>query len=102
MMKNLCVHKQDRQRERERHKENNIFQKATITNDNQPFLKVTKSLYIVTILGKLPFMLFTKIAQTLLRFDSILGSATTELSMYAQRQNRNKEETQDINVENPK
>ena len=34
-------------------------------------------------------------------FDSILCSATTELSMYAQRQNKNKEETQDINVENP-
>ena len=35
----------------------------------------------------------------MIRFDSILGLATTELSMYAQRQNTNKEETQDINVE---
>ena len=68
MMKNLCVHKQDRhterERERERHKENDIFQKATVRNDNQPFLKVTKSLYIITNLGQLPFMLFTEIAQT--------------------------------------
>ena len=28
-------------------------------NDNQPLQKVTKSLYIVTNLGQMPFMLFT-------------------------------------------
>ena len=33
-------------------------------SNNQPLLKVTKSLYIVTILGQLPFTLFTEIAQT--------------------------------------
>ena len=31
---------------------------------NNNHLKVSKSLYIVTILGQLPFMLFTQIAQT--------------------------------------
>ena len=31
-------------------------------NNNQPLLKVTKSLYIVTDLGQLPFTLFTQIA----------------------------------------
>ena len=36
---------------------------AIVTNDNQPFLKVTKSLYMVTHLGQLPFMLFIAIAQ---------------------------------------
>ena len=33
------------------------------SNNNQPLLKVTKSLYIMTNLGQLSFMLFTKIAQ---------------------------------------
>ena len=37
----------------------------------------------------------------LIGIDSLACSATTELSMYAQRQNKNKEETHDINVENP-
>ena len=32
---------------------------ATITNEQQPLQKVTKSLYIVTHLGQLPFMLIT-------------------------------------------
>ena len=32
---------------------------AIVTNDNQPLQKVTKSPYIVTDLGQLPFMLFT-------------------------------------------
>ena len=42
-----------------------IMSRTTITKyNNQPFLKVTKSLYIVTILGQLPFTLFTEIAQT--------------------------------------
>ena len=48
-----------RERQRERHKRNVILQDATVTNDNLPLLKVTKSLYIVTDLGQLPFMLFT-------------------------------------------
>ena len=64
-MKNLCMRLGKIRTTTEREvgtKEYVIFQEATITNDNQqqqPFLKVTKSLYIVTILGKLPFMLFT-------------------------------------------
>ena len=40
-------------------KETFYFLIATVTIDNQPLLKVTRSLYIVTNLGKLPFMLFT-------------------------------------------
>ena len=36
-----------------------IYKKATVTNDNQPLQKVIKSLYIVTDLGQLPFILFT-------------------------------------------
>ena len=53
-----------RGRERDRHKELIYSKNATVTNDNQPLLKVTKSLYIVIDLGQLPFMLFTKIART--------------------------------------
>ena len=67
MKKNLCMHEQDRHRGREREREaqrKRYIPIATVTNDNQPSLKVTKSLYIVTILGQLPFMLFTEIAQT--------------------------------------
>ena len=39
---------------------------ATVTKNSnqQPFLKVTKSLYIVIVLGQLSFMLFTEIAET--------------------------------------
>ena len=47
------------ERERETHKEVYLITNATVTNDNQPLQKVTKSLYIVTDLGQLPFMLFT-------------------------------------------
>ena len=48
------------QRERERGTKNvYIHKQATVTNDNQPLQKVTKSHYIVTHLGQLPFMLFT-------------------------------------------
>ena len=37
-----------------------LIKNATVTNkNNQPLQKVTKSLYIVTNLGQLPFMLFT-------------------------------------------
>ena len=50
----------ERQRERQRHKEyNSINKEATVTNEQQPLQKVTKSLYIVTHLGQLPFILFT-------------------------------------------
>ena len=54
------------QRKREKHKEYNYIPIATITtkNNNQPLLKVTRSLYIVTNLGQLPFMLFTQMART--------------------------------------
>ena len=34
------------------------------SNNNQPLLKVTKSLYIMTNLGQLAFMLFTQITRT--------------------------------------
>ena len=68
MLKNLCMRMNkihtEKERERDRHKETFYFLIATVTNDNQLPLKVTKSLYIVTILGQLPFMLFTEIAQT--------------------------------------
>ena len=53
----------ERERERERQKQS-YFPKAIVTNDNQPLLKVTKSLYIVTNIGQLPFMLFTEITET--------------------------------------
>ena len=58
--------KQDTHRERETHTQRGItlLSKvcATVTNEQQqqqPFQKVTKSLYIVTHLGQLPFILFT-------------------------------------------
>ena len=51
-------------RERERHKWIRYIPIATITKWQQPLLKVTKSLYIVTNLGQLPFMLFTQMAWT--------------------------------------
>ena len=47
------------ERERDRNKTVIYSNSATVTKDNQPSLKVTKSLYIVTVLGQLPFMLFT-------------------------------------------
>ena len=61
-----CVYeKQDRirtksERERERGTKNISIKNATVTTrNNQPLQKVTRSLYIVTHLGQLPFMLFT-------------------------------------------
>ena len=48
-------------RERERQRLS-LIKSATVTNDTQPLQKVTKSLYIVTNLGQLPFTLFTEIA----------------------------------------
>ena len=68
MLGNLRVedrkqHNTHRERERERHREYNSIIKryATVTNEQQqqPLQKVTKSLYIVTHLGQLPFILFT-------------------------------------------
>ena len=62
VMKNLRngeskIHR-ERERERERHKEYiSIQEMQQLQNDNN-VLKVTKSLYIVTYLGQLPFMLF--------------------------------------------
>ena len=42
-----------------------IIKNATVTTmNNQPLQKVTKSLYIVTHLGQLPFMLITEMART--------------------------------------
>ena len=51
----------ERERERERGTKNiSIHKQATVTTmNNQPLQKVTKSHYIVTHLGQLPFMLFT-------------------------------------------
>ena len=55
-----------REREREREAQKNIsIKNATITmTTNQPLQKVTNSLYIVTNLGKLPFMLITEMVRT--------------------------------------
>ena len=54
----------EREREREREAQRGITLLATVTMNNQPLQKVTKSLYIVTHLGQLPFMLFTQMART--------------------------------------
>ena len=54
--------KQDKirtEREREAQRGISINKSATVTNEQQPLEKVTKSLYIVTHLGQLPFMLIT-------------------------------------------
>ena len=52
--------KQNTHRERERGTKNISIKNATVTiTTNQPLQKVTKSLYIVTDLRQLPFMLFT-------------------------------------------
>ena len=45
-----------RERVREREAQRGITLLATVTMNNQPLQKVTKSLYIVTHLGQLPFM----------------------------------------------
>ena len=53
------------QREREAQRISVFIQMQQIqnnSNNNQPLQKVTRSLYIVTHLGKLPFRLFTQIA----------------------------------------
>ena len=69
----MCAYERERaseiriESERETHTQSiSLFKKCnnykmTIT---QPLLKVTKSLYIVTNLGQLPFMLFTQMART--------------------------------------
>ena len=50
----------ERERERGTKEYLYIHTNATVTTmNNQPLQKVTKSLYIVTHLGQLPFMLFT-------------------------------------------
>ena len=52
-------------REREREAQRiNYIQEGNSYKRQQPLLKVTKSLYIVTNIGQLPFMLFTQMAQT--------------------------------------
>ena len=50
-----------REREREAQRGITLLSKvcATVTNEQQPLQKVTKSLYIVSHLGQLPFILFT-------------------------------------------
>ena len=55
----------EREREREREAQRGITLLATVTiMNNQPLEKVTKSHYIVTHLGQLPFMLFTQMTRT--------------------------------------
>ena len=53
----------EREREREAKRISLFIKNATITNNNNNsnnnLLKVTKSIYIVTHLGQLPFILFT-------------------------------------------
>ena len=70
--------KQDMHRERETHTHTQrgitLLPKvcATVTNEQQRLQKVTKSLYIVTHLGQLPFILFTQMARTwALKEDSV-------------------------------
>ena len=65
-MGDVKQHNTQRERERERHKEYNSINKSMQQSqmNNQPLQKVTKSLYIVTHLGQLPFMLFTQMART--------------------------------------
>ena len=64
------MRRNEREREREREIERgtkryiSIIKYATVTNEQQPLQKVTKSLYIVTHLGQLPFMLITEMART--------------------------------------
>ena len=75
-MGDVKQHNTHRERERERHKEYNSINKyATVTNElqqQQPLQKATKSLYIVTHLGQLPFMLITQMARTwALKEDSV-------------------------------
>ena len=63
--------KQDTHRQRKREREREVQRGITLLTrmqqlqmNNQPLQKVTKSLYIVTHLGQLPFMLFTQMART--------------------------------------
>ena len=51
-------------REREREAQRISILATVTTMNNQPLQKVTKSLYIVTDLGQLPFMLITEMART--------------------------------------
>ena len=72
MLRNLCMSKTryaEMKRERDWHKRRYVL--CLKNNNNQEYnnqqptlLKVTKSFYIVTVLGQLPFTLFTQIAQT--------------------------------------
>ena len=58
--KNLRIGEAKQNTHREREAQSmSLIKNATITKNNQPLQKVTKSLYIVTNLGQLPFMLFT-------------------------------------------
>ena len=76
-MGDVKQHNTEREREREREREAQrvylYYQKyATVTKEQQPLQKVTKSLYIVTHLGQLLFILFTQMARTwALKEDSV-------------------------------
>ena len=71
-MKECNTHRErERERERERHKEVSLISNS-YNKQQQPLQKVTKSLYIVTHLGQLPFMLITQMARTwALKEDSV-------------------------------
>ena len=59
-MEDRKLHNTHRERERCTKRYISINKRyATVTNEQQPLQKVTKSLYIVTHLGTLPFILFT-------------------------------------------
>ena len=82
------------ERERDSHKECLYsYTRQQLQNDNnQPLQKVTKSLYIVTHLGQLPFRLFTQMARTwALKEDSVNTSIIhwySTLSSYVHIQER--------------
>ena len=64
LLKNLRMgDMKERNTHRERERETQECNSYKIM-DNQPLLKVTKSHYIVTHLGQLPFRLFTQMART--------------------------------------
>ena len=75
-----------RERERGTKRYNSLKKEATDTNEQQPLQKVTKSLYIVTHLGQLPFSLFTQMARTwALKEDSVNTTIIHWYSTYSTR-----------------
>ena len=80
-----------RERARERHKEYLYYQECNSYNNEQPtttFTKVTKSLYIVTNLGQLPFMLITEMARTWAIKEDIVNTSIIHLYSTLPRKGR--------------